>query len=183
LFFFIFSVFLYFFFLGLSFTRVCKSSELNWPMYSTHAIRIAKQREMKNLPVQEAKSKTVAKVCWIAKATFSPSLFLFFVRFSSGFAFLCFDCFSYSSCLPPCVCLFLVRLCILFLSVFGNGLLLGFFFLCRLGFLSNHPPFFLPPEICIYSARVPSLVRNQVSIKLILFFEVWILLRIKFESG
>jgi hypothetical protein len=31
--------------------------------YSTHAIRIAKQREMKNLPVQEAKSKTVAKVC------------------------------------------------------------------------------------------------------------------------
>jgi len=64
--FFIFSVFFYIFFiffLGLSFTRVCKSSELNWPMYSTHAIRIAKQREMKNLPVQEAKSKTVAKVC------------------------------------------------------------------------------------------------------------------------
>jgi hypothetical protein len=26
-------------------------------------------------------------------------------------------------------------------------------------------------------------VRNQVSIKLILFFEVWIWLRIKFESG
>ncbi|KAJ6994026.1 hypothetical protein NC653_016984 [Populus alba x Populus x berolinensis] len=36
------------------------SSELNWPMYSTHAIIIAKQREMKNLPMQEAKSKTVA---------------------------------------------------------------------------------------------------------------------------
>jgi hypothetical protein len=43
--------------------------------------------------------------------------------------------------------------------------------------------FFSYPEICIYSARVPSLVRNQVSIKLILFFEVWIWLRIKFESG
>ena len=35
-------------------------SELNWPMYSTHAIIIAKEREMKNLPVQGAKSKTVA---------------------------------------------------------------------------------------------------------------------------
>jgi hypothetical protein len=45
------------------------------------------------------------------------------------------------------------------------------------------PPFGLLLDICIYSARVPSLVRNQVSIKLILFFEVWILLRIKFESG
>jgi len=35
-------------------------SELNWPMYSTHAIIIAKEREMKNLPVQEAKSETLA---------------------------------------------------------------------------------------------------------------------------
>jgi len=26
------------------------SRKLNWPMYSTHAIIIAKQREMKNLP-------------------------------------------------------------------------------------------------------------------------------------
>jgi hypothetical protein len=65
--------------------------------------------------------------------------------------------------------------CLLFLFFFYRFLVMVFswvFFLCRLGFLSNHPPFFLPPEICIYSARVPSLVRNQVSIKLILFFEV-----------
>jgi hypothetical protein len=36
------------------------------------------------------------------------------------------------------------------------------------------PPFCAYTEICIYSVRVPSLVRNKVSIKLILFFEVWI---------
>jgi hypothetical protein len=38
-------------------------------------------------------------------------------------------------------------------------------------------------EICIYSIRVPSHVRNKVSIKVILFFKVWIWLRIKFGSG
>jgi hypothetical protein len=37
-------------------------------------------------------------------------------------------------------------------------------------------------EICIYSVRIPSFVRNKVPIKLILFFEVWIWLRIEFES-
>jgi hypothetical protein len=36
-----------------------------------------------------------------------------------------------------------------------------------------HPPFAYI-KICIYNARVPSRMRNQVSIKLILFFEVWI---------
>jgi lipopolysaccharide export LptBFGC system permease protein LptF len=112
---------------------------------------------------------------------------------------LCF----YSSCASPLVLLFFaliaslilpvsppVFVCSQFACVFFFYLFLVmvfswvfFFFLCRLGFLSNHPPPFLPPEICIYSARVPSLVKNQVSIKLILFFEVWILLRIKFESG
>jgi hypothetical protein len=45
---------------------------------------------------------------------------------------------------------------------------------CRLGFFFNRPPLFFPAyiEICIYSARVPSRVKNQVSIKLIFFFEV-----------
>ena len=60
----------------------------------------------------------------------------------------------------------------IFLSfrVSGNGLLLGSLLL---GFLSNRPLLlFSYPKICIYSARVPSRVRNQVSIKLILFFEV-----------
>jgi hypothetical protein len=32
--------------------------------------------------------------------------------------------------------------------------------------------FFAYTEVCIYSIRVPSRVRNKVSIKLILFFEV-----------
>jgi len=66
-----------------------------------------------------------------------------------------------------------------------SPLLSGYiFFLCLCSVLLClfPPPFGLLLDICIYSARVPSLVRNQVSIKLILFFEVWILLRIKFES-
>jgi hypothetical protein len=82
--------FLYFFifFLGLSFTCVCKSSELNWPMYSTYAIIIAKQREMKNLPVQEAKSKTVA--CF-GSLGFS-SLLCFFRSSSSCSSPFCLVC-------------------------------------------------------------------------------------------
>ena len=82
--------FLYFFifFLGLSFTCVCKSSELNWPMYSTYAIIIAKQREMKKLPVQEAKSKTVA--CF-GSLGFS-SLLCFFRSSSSCSSPFCLVC-------------------------------------------------------------------------------------------
>jgi hypothetical protein len=45
-----------------------------------------------------------------------------------------------------------------------------FFFLCF--FLYIVPPFCAYTEICIYSVRDPSRVRNKGSIKLILFFEV-----------
>lgn len=89
------------------------SSELNWPMYCTHAIIIAKQREMKNWPVQEAKSKVVAcfgslgfppssassrlSLSWVAcsLSVFVSQrlcLFFFILFFSSG---------SVSSSLPP----------------------------------------------------------------------------------
>ena len=39
-------------------------------------------------------------------------------------------------------------------------------------FLSSLLLLFCITEVCIYSARVPSRVRNKISIKLILFFEV-----------
>jgi hypothetical protein len=39
-------------------------------------------------------------------------------------------------------------------------------------FLSSLLLLFCITEVCIYSARVPSRVRNKVSIKLILFFGV-----------
>ena len=55
-----------------------------------------------------------------------------------------------------CKCLFFSR------RVSGNGLLLGFY----------ARPLCAYTEICIYNARVPSRVRNKVSIKLILFFKV-----------
>jgi hypothetical protein len=58
----------------------------------------------------------------------------------------------------------------MFLSfrVSGNGLLFGSLLL---GFLSNRPPSFSAyTEISIYSARVSSLARSKVSIKLIFFF-------------
>jgi hypothetical protein len=90
----IFPIFFYIFFiffLGLSFTCVCKSSELNWSMYSTHAIIIAKQREMKNLPVQEAKLKTVA--CF-GSLGFS-SLLCFFRSSSSCSSPFCLVCFFF----------------------------------------------------------------------------------------
>jgi hypothetical protein len=44
----------------------------------------------------------------------------------------------------------------------------GFLVMTSLKVFSHSTSF----KICIYSARVPSHVRNQVSIKLILFFEV-----------
>jgi hypothetical protein len=52
--------------------------------------------------------------------------------------------------------------------------LLGFLVMASSGVSSFRVSlsFFSYPEICIYSVRVPSRVRNQVSIKLILFFEV-----------
>jgi len=46
------------------------------------------------------------------------------------------------------------------------------FFFFFLFFYPYHPPLCAYIEIYIYSARVPSRVRNKVSIKLILFFEV-----------
>ena len=51
---------------------------------------------------------------------------------------------------------------------------LGVFHVCSpLGFfLSSLFLLFCITEVCIYSARVPSRVRNKISIKLILFFEV-----------
>jgi restriction endonuclease S subunit len=38
-------------------------------------------------------------------------------------------------------------------------------------------------EICIYSVRVSSRLKNKIPNKLILFFDIWNWLRIKFESG
>jgi hypothetical protein len=56
--------------------------------------------------------------------------------------------------------------------VFSWGFLYFFvFFLCFFLYIVS-PLFCAYTEICIYSARVPSRVRNKVSIKLILFFEV-----------
>jgi hypothetical protein len=77
-----------------------------------------------------------------------------------------------------CKCLFLF-------FIFFKFLIMVFWVSPFLGFLSNCLlfSFFSYPEICIYSVRVLSRVRNQVSIKLILLFEVWIWSRIKFESG
>jgi hypothetical protein len=51
---FYFFIFLFFYFFSRTKLHTCMhkpvSRELNWPMYSTHAIIIAKQREIKNLP-------------------------------------------------------------------------------------------------------------------------------------
>jgi len=65
-------------------------SELNWPMYSTHAIIIAKEREMKNLPVQEATSKIMT--------CFGSLGFSSLLKFFSSFNFLG---------LPVLTCIFL----------------------------------------------------------------------------
>jgi hypothetical protein len=73
--------------------------------------------------------------------------------------------------------LFYLFFCRFLVMLFSWGFL-------RLGvFFSNLLFLFCITEVCIYSVRVPSRVRNKISIKLILFFEVWIWLRIKFESG
>jgi len=101
------------------------SSELNWPMYSTHAIIIAKQKEMKNLPVQEAKLKMVAcfgslgfssLLCFFSSFTFLGRLFSLCICLSASvfvllrsflFSRFCFSvsssCFfrSSSSCSSP----------------------------------------------------------------------------------
>ena len=64
-----------------------------------------------------------------------------------------------------------IRLRPLFFCIFFVGFLIMAFF-----FFGGFSLFLLLPyrssKICIYSARVPLRVRNQVSIKLILFFEV-----------
>jgi hypothetical protein len=81
---------------------------------------------------------------------------------------------------------FLCVILFFFLGFSCNGLLGFFFFFSWLlppRVSCNGPSFCACTGICIYSTRIPSRVRNKVSIKLILFFEVWIWLRIKFESG
>ncbi|KAI9377747.1 hypothetical protein POPTR_019G110602v4 [Populus trichocarpa] len=89
-------------------------------------------------------TKTMAKVYWLAKATFFPVL-LFFVRFSSGLT--SFNSLSVSPLLPfssaPCflfvLCVFLLRpLLSFFLSLFSLLSLCSFF-------LSSWFSLFVPP--------------------------------------
>jgi hypothetical protein len=91
---------------------------------------------------------------------------------------------SFSSSFQSLLPLFLVFFCSLlcFLTFVVSPVFLLCFF-SPFFFLYIISPLCAYTEICIYSVRVPSCVRNKVSIKLILFFEIWIWLRIKFESG
>ena len=75
--------------------------------------------------------------------------------------------------LPPLFSLSSLCSWVFFFVLSCNGHLLGFFCVCPpLGFFYLLSPPCAYTDICIYSVRVPSRVRNQVSIKLILFFEV-----------
>jgi len=129
---------------------------------------------------------------------FLLSFSVFCVCFSSAFPWFSFCsryllCFSFFACVCPLSLglffFFLLSHALSFFacfSVLGSvfGLIFPSLFCIFLGwFLPLFVLFFSYLEICIYSDRFPLLVRNQVSIKLILFFKVRIWLRIKFESG
>ena len=104
----------------------------------------------------------------------SLGLFFFFLLSHALSFFACFSVLGsvFGLIFPSLFCIFFwVDFCLCSSSVSVFILCFFFFFLYfRVSLKSSS--FSSYPKICIYSARVPSRVRNQVSIKLILFFEV-----------
>jgi len=100
---------------------------------------------------------------------------------NTGLSFVCRDEDNFKDNSRHCVCCPLVLSFSLYIFF---ALVFTLFFALVSGLIFRVPayvfspfffsvfPFFFSSEICIYSVRVFSRVRNQVSIKLILFFEV-----------
>ena len=121
--------------------------------------------------------RRLMQVLVAGKTGIIPSAFVFLPRVPSSsrlcvvlcFIFLCvFRVLS----LPFSLSFSLFSL-FFFCSIFPNDLLSRFLLLASSqGFFFLSPFSCAYPEICIYSERVSSRMRNKVSIKLIFFFEV-----------